>query len=40
MELLIDSMTNIPSADPLYKQRRSISKKATMNMRQMVEGGI
>ena len=28
MELLIDSMTNIPSADPLYKQRRSISKKA------------
>ena len=28
LELLIDSMTNIPSADPLYKQRRSISKKA------------
>lgn len=28
MELLIDSMTNIPSADPLYKQRRSITKKA------------
>lgn len=28
MELLIDSMTNIPSADPLYNQRRAISKKA------------
>jgi hypothetical protein len=28
MELLIDSMANIPSADPLYKQRRAITKKA------------
>ena len=28
MELIVDSMTNIPSVDPLYKQRRAITKKA------------
>lgn len=28
MELLIDSMANIPSANPLYKQRKAITKKA------------
>ena len=28
MELLIDSMTNIPSVDPHYKQKRAITKKA------------
>jgi hypothetical protein len=28
MELLIDSMTNIPSVEPHYKQRKAIKKKA------------
>ena len=28
MELLIESMTNIPLSDPHYKQRRAITKKA------------
>ena len=28
MELLIDSMTNIPSTDPHYNQRRAITRKA------------